>query len=172
MPLFAPGAKFPRYATAKALQNFWNKCDFCFLLKSNRLLHDSLDIHAQGTAGRVYDFWGRHMRIVEVCGHICRLTQNGLQAYMKAAEFMTKLATLLSKFQHIQSQNTSSWYGQEWNHFARALSLQINKLINIYIYIPGIDSCLMVTKWDFLEMEASLWLNGRSQNVAKGWLST
>ena len=37
---------------------------------------------------------------------------------------------------------------------------------------PGIDSCLMVTKWDFLEMEASLWLNGRSQNVAKGWLST
>ena len=38
--------------------------------------------------------------------------------------------------------------------------------------IPGIDSCLMVTKWDFLEMEASLWLNGRSQNVAKGCLST
>ena len=37
---------------------------------------------------------------------------------------------------------------------------------------PGIDSCLMVTKWDFLEMEASLWLNGKSQNVAKGWLST
>ena len=37
---------------------------------------------------------------------------------------------------------------------------------------PGIDSCLMVTKQDFLEMEASLWLNGRSQNVAKGWLST
>ena len=34
---------------------------------------------------------------------------------------------------------------------------------------PGIDSCLMVTKWDFLEMEASLWLNGKSQNVAKGW---
>ena len=35
---------------------------------------------------------------------------------------------------------------------------------------PGIDSCLMVTKrWSaFLEMEASLWLNGRSQNVAKG----
>ena len=30
----------------------------------------------------------------------------------------------------------------------------------------------MVTKRDFLEMEASLWLNGRSQNVAKGWLST
>ena len=30
----------------------------------------------------------------------------------------------------------------------------------------------MVTKWDFLEMEASLWLNGRSQNVAKGCLST
>ena len=30
----------------------------------------------------------------------------------------------------------------------------------------------MVTKWDFLEMEASLWLNGRSQDVAKGWLST
>ena len=25
---------------------------------------------------------------------------------------------------------------------------------------------------DFLEMEASLWLNGKSQNVAKGWLST
>ena len=37
---------------------------------------------------------------------------------------------------------------------------------------PGIDSCLMVTKRDFLEMEASLWLNGKSQNVAKGWLST
>ena len=37
---------------------------------------------------------------------------------------------------------------------------------------PRIDSCLMVTKWDFLEMEASLWLNGKSQNVAKGWLST
>ena len=35
---------------------------------------------------------------------------------------------------------------------------------------PGIDSCLMVTKWDFLE--ASLCLNGKSQNVAKGWLST
>ena len=33
---------------------------------------------------------------------------------------------------------------------------------------PGIDSCLMVTKRDFLEMEASLWLNGKSQNVAKG----
>ena len=30
----------------------------------------------------------------------------------------------------------------------------------------------IVTKWDFLEMKASLWLNGRSQNVAKGWLST
>ena len=39
-------------------------------------------------------------------------------------------------------------------------------------FFPGIDSCLMVTKRDFLEMEASLWLNGRSQNVAKGWLST
>ena len=37
---------------------------------------------------------------------------------------------------------------------------------------PGIDSCLMVTKRDFLEMEASLWLNGKSRNVAKGWLST
>ena len=37
---------------------------------------------------------------------------------------------------------------------------------------PGIDSCLMVTKEDFLEMEASLWLNERSQNVAKGRLST
>ena len=37
---------------------------------------------------------------------------------------------------------------------------------------PGIDSCLMVTKRDFLEMEASLWLNGKSQNVAKGWLPT
>ena len=37
---------------------------------------------------------------------------------------------------------------------------------------PGIDSCLMVTKRDFLEMEASLWLNERSQNVAKGGLST
>ena len=37
---------------------------------------------------------------------------------------------------------------------------------------PGIDSCLMVTKRDFLEMEVSLWLNERSQNVAKGWLST
>ena len=37
---------------------------------------------------------------------------------------------------------------------------------------PGIDSCLMVTKRDFLEMEASLWLNGKSQNVAEGWLST
>ena len=36
----------------------------------------------------------------------------------------------------------------------------------------GIDSCLMVTKRDFLEMEASLWLNWKSQNVAKGWLST
>ena len=34
------------------------------------------------------------------------------------------------------------------------------------------DSYLMVTKWDFLEMEASLWLNKKSQNVAKGWLST
>ena len=30
----------------------------------------------------------------------------------------------------------------------------------------------MVTKRDFLKMEASLWLNERSQNVAKGWLST
>ena len=30
----------------------------------------------------------------------------------------------------------------------------------------------MVTKRDFLKMEASLWLNGKSQNVAKGWLST
>ena len=37
---------------------------------------------------------------------------------------------------------------------------------------PGIDSWLMVIKRDFLEMEASLWLNGKSQNVAKGWLST
>ena len=37
---------------------------------------------------------------------------------------------------------------------------------------PGIDSCLMVTKRDFLEMKASLWQNGKSQNVAKGWLST
>ena len=37
---------------------------------------------------------------------------------------------------------------------------------------PGLDSCLMVTIRDFLEMEASLWLNGMSQNVAKGWLST
>ena len=37
---------------------------------------------------------------------------------------------------------------------------------------PGIDSCLMVTERDFLEMEASLWLNERSQNVARGWLST
>ena len=37
---------------------------------------------------------------------------------------------------------------------------------------PGIDSCLMVTKQDFLKMEASLWLNERSQDVAKGWLST
>ena len=26
----------------------------------------------------------------------------------------------------------------------------------------------MVIKRDFLEMEASLWLNGKSQNVAKG----
>ena len=30
----------------------------------------------------------------------------------------------------------------------------------------------MLTKRDFLEMEASLWLNERSQNVAKGGLST
>ena len=30
----------------------------------------------------------------------------------------------------------------------------------------------MVTKQYLLEMEASLWLNKRSQNVAKGWLST
>ena len=30
----------------------------------------------------------------------------------------------------------------------------------------------MVTKWDFLEMEESLWLNEKSQSVAKGWLST
>jgi hypothetical protein len=37
---------------------------------------------------------------------------------------------------------------------------------------PGIDSCLMVTKRDFLEMELSLKLNERSQNVAKGGLST
>ena len=37
---------------------------------------------------------------------------------------------------------------------------------------PGIDSCLKMTKRDFLEMEVSLWLNERSQNVAKGWLST
>ena len=37
---------------------------------------------------------------------------------------------------------------------------------------PGIDSCLMVTKRDFLKMEASLGLNERSQNVAKGGLST
>ena len=37
---------------------------------------------------------------------------------------------------------------------------------------PGIDSCLMVTKRDFLEIEASLWLNEKSQNFAKGWLST
>ena len=37
---------------------------------------------------------------------------------------------------------------------------------------PGIDSYLMVTKWDFLEMEASLWRNERLLNVAEGWLST
>ena len=30
----------------------------------------------------------------------------------------------------------------------------------------------MVTKKDFLEMEASLWLNERSQNFAKGGSST
>ena len=32
---------------------------------------------------------------------------------------------------------------------------------------PGIDSCLMATKQDFLEMEASLWLNGKSQMLLK-----
>ena len=37
---------------------------------------------------------------------------------------------------------------------------------------PGIDNCLMVTKPDFIEMKASLWLNKRSQYVAKGWSST
>ena len=30
----------------------------------------------------------------------------------------------------------------------------------------------MVTKWDFLEMEALLQLNERSHNVAEGWLFT
>ena len=48
----------------------------------------------------------------------------------------------------------------------------ILNILSKYSTFPGIDSCLMVTKWDFLEMEASLWLNGRSQNVAKGCLST
>ena len=38
---------------------------------------------------------------------------------------------------------------------------------------PGMNSCLVVikTKRDFFEMEASLWLNGKTQNVTKGWLS-
>ena len=37
---------------------------------------------------------------------------------------------------------------------------------------PGIDSCFMVTQRDFSKWKRHLWLNGRSQNVAKGWLST
>ena len=38
-----------------------------------------------------------------------------------------------------------------------------------------VDNCLMVTKQDFLEMEASQWLNKKSQNrssIAKGWSYT
>ena len=44
------------------------------------------------------------------------------------------------------------------------------KLVPTFPYID----CLMVTEWDFLGMEASLWLNKKSQNgsVTKGWLST
>ena len=47
-------------------------------------------------------------------------------------------------------------------------------MIKLAPTFSGIDNCLMVTKRDFLKMEApmSLWLNERSQNVAKGWLST
>ena len=37
---------------------------------------------------------------------------------------------------------------------------------------PGIDSCPMVIKQDFLEIESTLSLNERSQNVVEGGLST
>ena len=35
-----------------------------------------------------------------------------------------------------------------------------------------IDNCLMVTKQDFLKMDALLWLNKKILSVARGWLST
>ena len=45
------------------------------------------------------------------------------------------------------------------------------KLVPTFLVL---DNCLMVTEWDFLEMEASQWLNDKSrkESVAKGWLST
>ena len=38
------------------------------------------------------------------------------------------------------------------------------KYQNLAPTFPGIDNCLMKTKWDFVEIEASLWLIERSQN--------
>ena len=54
-----------------------------------------------------------------------------------------------------------------WNVWGRASHHQ--KLVPT---IPWKDNCLMVTDWDFLKMEASLWLNEKSLSVAKGWFST
>ena len=65
-----------------------------------------------------------------------------------------------SIFQHLFPNPSWLVWGRASHH---------QKLAPIF---PGIDSYLMVTKRDFLKMEASLWLNGKSQNVAKGWLST
>ena len=61
-----------------------------------------------------------------------------------------------------------------------SLSLNTPYFLMTFIATSDVDlvhpqlsfSVAWLSKRDFLEMEASLWLNGRSQNVAKGWLST
>ena len=74
--------------------------------------------------------------------------------------------------------NQQIWYGStnEFSRFQRFIPSWLvwgrashhQKLAPIF---PWIDNCLMVTKQDFLEMQASLWLNEKSW-VAKSWLST
>ena len=72
-------------------------------------------------------------------------------------------------------------YSIHWRGCQIPASLPYSKLVDVRKDIQSPKTCsniprdrqlLMVTKRDFLEMEASLWLNKKSQNgsVAKGWL--
>ena len=57
--------------------------------------------------------------------------------------------------------------------FVNLTQVDTKIILGFFKSIRSIDGCSMVTKRDFLEMEASVWLNEKSWNgsVTKGWLS-